>query len=66
MMTSQILKSVHFKHTKKKKSRFLENETLFFFKLKKFIDYKSMVTLWQKNSFVAEVTFKGLGFEKTR
>ena len=45
MMTSQILKSVHF--TKIQKSRYFENETLFF-KLKKIIDYTSRATLWQK------------------
>ena len=32
MMTSQILKSVHF--TKTQKSRQLENETFFFFQIK--------------------------------
>ena len=29
-----------------------------FSQLKKFIDYTSMATLWQKNTFVVEVTFK--------
>ena len=51
MMTSQIMKSVDF--TKTQKSRYLENETLFF--LKK-IYIKGYFTA--KNSFVAEVTFK--------
>ena len=54
-MTSQILKSVDF--TKTQKSWFLENET-FFLQIKKFINYTSRGILWQKNSFVAEVTFK--------
>ena len=55
MMTSQVLKSVDF--TKTQKSRYLENET-FFLQIKKFINYTSKATLLQKNSFVAEVTFK--------
>ena len=29
-----------------------------FSQLKKFIDYTSMATLWQKNTFVVEVIFK--------
>ena len=45
MMTSQVLKSVDF--TKTKKSRYLENETLFFVQIKKFINYISKATLWQ-------------------
>ena len=54
MMTSRILKSANF--TRTQKSRYLENETLFFFQIKKFINHTlSVVT---KNSFVAEVTFK--------
>ena len=56
MMTSQILKSMDF--TKTQKSRYLENETSFFLQIKKFINYTSMATLSQKNSFVVEVTFK--------
>ena len=56
MMTSQILKSTDF--TKIQKSRYLENETFFFFQIKKFINYTSRATLCQKNSFIAEVTFK--------
>ena len=55
MMTSQILKFADF--TKTKKSRYLENETLFFLQIKKFINYKSRATFWKKNTFVAEVTF---------
>ena len=39
------------------KSRYLENKT-FFLQIKKFINYTSRATLWQKNSFVEEVTFK--------
>ena len=56
MMTSQILKSVDFRKTQK--SRYLENESLFFLQIRKFIYYTSRATLWKKNSFVAEVTFK--------
>ena len=51
----KILKSVTFTETQK--SRYLENKTLFFLQTKKFINYTSRVTLFQKkNSFVAEVT----------
>ena len=57
MMTSQILKSVDF--TKTQKSRYLENETLFFFKKKNsliaHLDYFTA-----KSRFLAEVTFKKL------
>ena len=56
VMTSQILKFVDF--TKTQTSRYLENEILFFLQIKKFINYTSRATLWQKNTFVAEVTFK--------
>ena len=55
MMTSHILKSVDF--TEIQKSGYLENEAFFFLHIKKLINYISKVTLWQKNSFVAEVTF---------
>ena len=55
MMISQILKSVHF--TKTQKSRYLENETLFFLQTKKFINYIKGYFI-AKNSFVVEVTFK--------
>ena len=54
-MTSQILKFVAF--TKTQESRYLEHETLFFLQKQKFINYTSRTNLWQKNSFVAEVTF---------
>ena len=54
MMTSQILKFAGF--TKTQKSRYLKNET-FFLQIKKFINYTSKN---RKNSFVVEVTFKGL------
>ena len=57
-MTSQILKSAVF--TKTEKSRYLENEILFFLQIKKPNNYTSRTTLLQKNSFVAEVTFKFL------
>ena len=55
-ITSQILKFVDF--TKIQKSRYLENETLFFLQMKK----KSLIThqgllYGKKNSFVTEVTF---------
>ena len=46
MMTSEILKYIHF--TKTQKSRYLENETLFFLQIKKFINYTSRATLLQK------------------
>ena len=42
-MKSQILKTVDL--TKTQKSRYLENETLFFLQIKKFINYTSMATL---------------------
>ena len=45
-MVSQILKSVDF--TKTQKSRYLENETLFYLQVKKFIDYTLRATLLQK------------------
>ena len=44
--------------TKTQKIRYLENETLFFLQIKKVINYALRATLLQKNSFVAEVTFK--------
>ena len=56
MVTSQILRSADF--TKTQKPRYLENEILFFLQIKKFINYTSRATLWAKNSFVVEVTFK--------
>ena len=62
MMTSQILKSVDFKM--KQKSRYLENERLFFLQIKKFINYTSRATFMAKNSFVAEVSFKKLSYTK--
>ena len=55
MMTSQVLQFVDF--TKTQKSKYLENET-FFLQIKKFINYTSRATLWQKSTFAAEVTFK--------
>ena len=58
MMTPKILKSVDF--TKTQKSRYLENETLFFLYLKKIINYTSRATFMTKNSFVAEVNFNTL------
>ena len=53
MKTSQILKSADF--TKTQKSRYLENETLFFLQMKKFVNFTRSATLWQKNRFEAEV-----------
>ena len=51
-ITSQILKT--------QKSRYPENETLFFLQIKKFINCAARATLWQKKkkSFVVEETFK--------
>ena len=46
MMTSQILKFVDF--TKAQKSRYLENEILFFLQVKKLVSYTSGATLLQK------------------
>ena len=43
VMTSRILKSVSF--TKTQKSRYLENKTLFFLQIKKFINYTSSAIL---------------------
>ena len=45
MMTSYILQLLDF--TKTQKSKYLENET-FFLQMKKFINYTSRATLWQK------------------
>ena len=56
MLKSQILQFVDFLKTQK--SKFLENETLYFLQIKKFINYTSRAILWQKNTFVAEVTYK--------
>ena len=58
MMMSQILKSVDF--TKTQKSSYLDNETLVFLQIKKFINCASRATSrasMAKNSFGAEVTF---------
>ena len=56
MMTSQILKFVDF--TKAQKYTYLENETFLFQIKNSLIAHKHL--LCGKNSFVAEVTFKGL------
>ena len=56
MMTSQILKFINFTETQK--PRYLQSNTSFFLKIKKFINCTSRGTLWEKNGFVAEVTFK--------
>ena len=58
-MASQILKSVDF--TKAQKSRYLENKTLFFFQIKKNYQLHIKRYFAAKNSFAAEVTFKGKG-----
>ena len=44
--------------TETQKSRYLENKALVFLQIKKLINSTSRATLWQKNSFVAEMTFK--------
>ena len=49
MLTSQILQFVDF--TKTQKSKYLQNETLFFLQIKQFINDTSRTTLWQKNTF---------------
>ena len=46
MMVSQILKSLDFPKTQK--LRYLENKTLFFLQIIKFVNYTSRATLWQK------------------
>ena len=46
MITSQILKSVHF--TKAQKSRYFDNETLFFLQIKKIVNYTSRAILLQE------------------
>ena len=56
MVTSQILKLRDFTETQK--SRYLENKTLFFLQIEKFVNYTSTTTLSQKiNKIVVEVTF---------
>ena len=49
MMTSKILNSGDV--TKTQKSRYLENEVLFFVQIKKFINYTPRVTLLHKIVF---------------
>ena len=56
MVTSQTLKSADF--TKTEKSRYLENEALFFFSNKKIHELHTKGYFITKNSFVVEVTFK--------
>ena len=46
MMTSQNLKSIGF--IKTQKSWYIGNETLFFVQIKRFINYTSSATLWQR------------------
>ena len=57
MVTSQILKSVDF--TKTQKSRYLMNETLLFYSIKKNSLSTHKGLPYGKNSFAADVTFKG-------
>ena len=47
--------------TKSQEPRYLEDET-FSLQIKKSINYTSKTTLWQQNSFVAEVTLKAIDF----
>ena len=59
MMTSKILKSVDFTKTQKSRSQewnIIFSSNKFFLQI---INYTSRATLLQKNSFVAEKTFKG-------
>ena len=58
MVTSQILKSMNF--TKTEKSRYLENETLFFLPIKN-QQLHIMGYFIAKNSFVTEVTICTVG-----
>ena len=46
MMTSQILRSVHF--AKSQKSRYFDNETLFLLQLRKSVNDTAKATLLQK------------------
>ena len=55
MLMSQILQFMDFTETQK--LNHIQNET-FFLRIKKFINYISRTTLWQKNTFVADVAFK--------
>ena len=57
MMTSRILKFLDF--TKTQKSRYLESETWFFLQIKKLIKHQGLL-YGKKNTFVMEVTFKGV------
>ena len=54
MMTSQILQFVDF--TKTQKSKYLQNEIVFFQIKKSLITHQRI--LYGKNTFVVEVTFK--------
>ena len=49
MVMSKVLKSLNF--IKTRKSRYLQNETLFFLQMKKLINYTSRASLWQKIVF---------------
>ena len=55
MVTSQILKCVDF--IKTQKSRYLKNEALFFLQIKNLLTAHQGL-LYEKKTFIAEVTFK--------
>ena len=57
MMASQIFK---FSISQKQKSRYLENETLFFLLIKKIINYASRASFIVKNNSLAKVSFKSI------
>ena len=56
MMMPEILRSVHF--TKTQKSKYLENKTLFFLQIKKFINNTSRATLLRIRIFVTDIDLK--------
>ena len=55
-MMPEILRSVHF--TKTQKSKYLENKTLFFLQIKKFINNTSRATLLRIRIFVTDIDLK--------
>ena len=55
-LCGEVLKCVDLKKTQKYK--YFEKKALFFLQINKFLNYISRATLWQKNIFAAEVTFK--------
>ena len=58
VMTPQILKFVDF--TKTQRSRYIENQTLFFLQIKVKLLITQQGLLYGKNIFAAEVTFKNV------